>query len=80
MIDIFKAGTSDIALLLYPAALILVAMLVVVGLGVFHNLSISAEDREPRSHRGGQRFARRPRQRRAELVLGESDTDDQPLP
>jgi hypothetical protein len=50
LIYIFKAGATDISLLLYPAALILVAMLVVVGLGVFQKLSIGAENRDLRSH------------------------------
>ena len=43
LVYIFKAGTKDITLLLYPAALLLVSILLIVGLGVFQKLSVSVE-------------------------------------
>lgn len=43
LVYIFKAGTEDITLLLYPAALLLVSVLLIVGLGVFQKLSVSVE-------------------------------------
>jgi hypothetical protein len=46
IIYIFKAGASDIALLIYPAALIFVATLLMVGLGIYQKLSVSVEDRD----------------------------------
>lgn len=46
LVYIFKAGTEDITLLLYPASLLLVSVLLIVGLGVFQKLSISVEKSE----------------------------------
>ena len=46
LIYIFKAGTEDIKLLVYPALLIVSAVLLIVGLGVFQKLSITAESLE----------------------------------
>jgi hypothetical protein len=43
LVYIFKAGTQDITLLLYPAALLLVSVLLIVGLGLFQKLSVSVE-------------------------------------
>lgn len=43
LVYIFKAGTQDITLLLYPAALLLVSVALIVGLGVFQKLSVSVE-------------------------------------
>lgn len=52
LVYIFKAGTEDITLLLYPAALLLVSVLLIVGLGLFQKLSISVEDSErPSKHK-----------------------------
>lgn len=39
LVYIFKAGTQDLTLLLYPAALMLISALLVVGLGLFHKLT-----------------------------------------
>jgi hypothetical protein len=46
IIYIFKAGASDISLLIYPASLIFVATLLMVGLGIYQKLSVSVEDRD----------------------------------
>lgn len=43
LVYIFKAGTQDVTLLIYPAALIIAAVLVIVGLGVYQKLSTSIE-------------------------------------
>lgn len=43
LVYIFKAGIRDITLLLYPAALLLVSVSLLIGLGVFQRLSQSAE-------------------------------------
>lgn len=43
LVYIFKAGTQDITLLLYPAALLLVSVFLIVGLGLFQKLSVSVE-------------------------------------
>lgn len=52
LVYIFKAGTEDITLLLYPASLLLVSVLLIVGLGLFQKLSISVEDSErPSKHK-----------------------------
>ena len=48
LIYIFKAGAKDITLLVYPALLIVTAVIMVVGLGLYQRLSVAAEkmDRE----------------------------------
>ncbi|WP_019557803.1 hypothetical protein [Thiomicrorhabdus arctica] len=46
LVYIFKAGMQDITLLLYPAALLLVSVLLIVGLGLFQKLSLSVENSE----------------------------------
>lgn len=43
LVYIFKAGIQDVALLLYPAALVLVSVILLVGLGIFQKLSMSVE-------------------------------------
>lgn len=43
LIYIFKAGSQDMRLLLYPATLILSSTLMVVGLGIYQKLSTGAE-------------------------------------
>jgi putative Mn2+ efflux pump MntP len=43
LIYIFKAGTKDLQLLLYPAGLIFVSSLSIVALGIYQKLSVSAE-------------------------------------
>jgi uncharacterized membrane protein len=45
LVYIFKAGTKDLALLLYPAGLIFVSSLSIVALGVYQKLSVSVEDK-----------------------------------
>lgn len=43
LVYIFKAGTDDLRLLIYPALLILTSVCVIVGLGVYQKLSSSVE-------------------------------------
>ncbi|MCF6149206.1 MAG: hypothetical protein E3K37_11175 [Candidatus Kuenenia sp.] len=43
LVYIFKAGTKDVSLLLYPASLILVAVFAMVGLGIYQKLSVKTE-------------------------------------
>ena len=43
LVYIFKAGAQDITLLLYPSALLLVSVLLIVGLGIYQKLSIAVE-------------------------------------
>lgn len=43
LIYIFKAGAKDISLLIYPAILILTAVVMIVGLGLYQKLSVAAE-------------------------------------
>jgi hypothetical protein len=46
LIYIFKAGAKDMALLIYPAILIITAVIMIVGLGVYQKLSVAAEKME----------------------------------
>ncbi len=43
LVYIFKAGTKDISDLIYPAILIITAVLIIIGLGIYQKLSTSAE-------------------------------------
>jgi len=43
LVYIFKAGIQDVRLLLYPAALVVISVILIVGLGVFQRLSLAAE-------------------------------------
>jgi len=43
LVYIFKAGEEDLSLLLYPAALILTAVVAMVGLGLYQKLSVRTE-------------------------------------
>jgi len=43
LVYVFKAGTKDVTLLLYPASLILVSALLIVALGVYQKLSVAIE-------------------------------------
>jgi len=43
LVYIFKAGTNDLTLLLYPALLIVVSALLIVALGVYQKLSATIE-------------------------------------
>lgn len=43
LVYIFKAGTKDVSLLPYPASLILVSVLAMIGLGLYQKLSIKTE-------------------------------------
>ena len=44
LVYIFKAGTSDITMLIYPALLILFSSLSIVCLGIYQKLSIAFEE------------------------------------
>lgn len=44
LVFIFGAGSTDISTLLYPTALLTAGTLMVVGLGIFQRLSVSAEN------------------------------------
>lgn len=46
LIYIFKAGAKDITLLIYPSILIVTAIIMIVGLGIYQKLSVSAEKME----------------------------------
>ena len=46
LIYIFKAGAKDIKLLVYPAMLIITAVIMIVGLGIYQKLSVAAERME----------------------------------
>ena len=46
LVYIFKAGTKDLTLLLYPALLIVVSALLIVALGVYQKLSATIEKAE----------------------------------
>jgi hypothetical protein len=43
LLSVIKANTTDLRLLIYPAALFLVAILILVGLGVYQRFSLLAE-------------------------------------
>ena len=43
LVYIFKAGTEDLTLLIYPAFLILTAVIVIIGLGIYQKLSGNIE-------------------------------------
>ncbi|WP_051215942.1 hypothetical protein [Ferrimonas futtsuensis] len=43
LVYIFKAGTEDLRLLIYPAVLILVSSISIVALGIYQKLSVSVE-------------------------------------
>lgn len=45
LVYIFKAGTKDLRLLVYPAMLIFVSSISIVALGIYQKLSISVEDK-----------------------------------
>lgn len=46
LVYIFKAGTKDVSLLIYPSILILCSVLVIVGLGIYQRLSSVIEEKE----------------------------------
>ncbi len=46
LVYIFKAGMEDITLLPYPALLLLVSVLLIIGLGIFQKLSLAVENSE----------------------------------
>jgi hypothetical protein len=46
LVYIFKAGTKDLTLLLYPALLIVVSAILIVALGVYQKLSATIEKAE----------------------------------
>jgi hypothetical protein len=43
LVYVFKAGTKDVTLLLYPASLIVVSVFLIVGLGIYQKLSVTIE-------------------------------------
>ncbi len=45
LVYIFKAGTQDLSLPIYPAILILTSVIVIIGLGIYQKLSSSVEQR-----------------------------------
>lgn len=45
LVFIFGAGSTDVSTLLYPTALLVAGTLMVVGLGIFQRLSVSAEEK-----------------------------------
>jgi hypothetical protein len=45
LVIVFQASREDMTKMLYPTALLLIAILIVVGLGVFQWLSASVEDK-----------------------------------
>ncbi len=46
LVFIFKAGTKDLTLLLYPALLVVAAAILIVALGVYQKLSSAVEEVE----------------------------------
>ncbi len=46
LVYIFKAGSKDLKLLVYPASLIVTVVLLIVGLGFYQKLSINSESTE----------------------------------
>lgn len=49
LVYIFKAGTRDLTLLLYPALLIIVSAVLIVALGIYQKLSATIEKEESRN-------------------------------
>jgi len=49
LVFIFKAGTEDLSLLLYPALLIVVSAILIVALGIYQKLSATIEDTEKKN-------------------------------
>lgn len=45
LVYIFKAGTKDLVLLIYPASLIITSVIVIIGLGYYQKLSVEIEMR-----------------------------------
>jgi len=43
LLNVIRAGTTDVSLLMFPAALVLVATLLLVGLGLYQRYSVMAE-------------------------------------
>ncbi|MFT6898569.1 MAG: hypothetical protein ACJA13_002993 [Paraglaciecola sp.] len=46
LVFIFKAGTKDLSLLLYPALIILVSAVLIIALGIYQKLSATIEKAE----------------------------------
>lgn len=49
LVYIFKAGTENLSLLLYPALLIVVSAILIVALGIFQKLSATIEEAEKKT-------------------------------
>lgn len=51
LVYIFKAGTQNLELLIYPASIIFVASVSIIALGIYQKLSVSVENKtEPGEH------------------------------
>jgi hypothetical protein len=44
LVFIFKAGTTDMKLIIYPAVLVITSILAMVGLGMYQKLSVKTEN------------------------------------
>ena len=42
---VFRQGGQDVALILYPAAILVTGILIILGLGLYQRLSAEVEDR-----------------------------------
>jgi len=49
LVFIFKAGTENLSLLLYPALLIVVSAILIVALGIYQKLSATIEETEQKN-------------------------------
>ena len=49
LVYIFKAGAEDIRLLVYPALLIIATVFIIVGLGLYQQFSVNAENNEKKN-------------------------------
>ena len=45
LVMVFRQGSQDIALILYPAAILVTGILIILGLGLYQRLSAEVEDR-----------------------------------
>ena len=55
LVIVFQASKDDLPTMLYPTALLLTAILIVVGLGVFQRLSAEVEDKLEATRRARER-------------------------
>ena len=45
LVMVFRQGSQDVALILYPAAILVTGILIILGLGLYQRLSAEVEDR-----------------------------------